>query len=113
MKLLFDANISRKIVTTLKDLFEGSSHVALLGLSGETPDEVIWESAKANEFTIVTADSDFLRLSAEHGPPPKVIRLERMNYSTRTAADLIRRNAIAISEFEASSRSVLLLRRMS
>lgn len=61
MKLLFDANISRKIVPMIEDLFQGSSHVALLGLSGET---------------------DFLRLSAQHGAPPKVIRFERMNYST-------------------------------
>lgn len=111
MKLLFDANISRKIVPMIEDLFQGSSHVALLGFSGETRDDVIWETAKANEFTIITADSDFLRLSAQYGPPPKVIRLERMNYSTRTAADLIRRNAIAISEFGASHRGVLLLRR--
>ena len=95
----------------LEDLFPGSSHVVSLGFSGETRDNVIWEAAKANEFTIVTADSDFLGLSARHGPPPKVIRLERMNYSTRIAAELIRRNAIAISEFEANTRAVLLLRR--
>lgn len=111
MKLLFDANISRKIVPMLEDLFQGSSHVASLGLSRETADDIIWEFAGKSGFTIVTADSDFLRLSAQHGAPPKVIRFERMNYSTRTAADLIRRNAIIISEFEASSRNVLVLRR--
>lgn len=111
MKLLFDANISRRIVPLIEDLFPGSSQVMLLGLSGETPDETIWEVARESGFTIVTADNDFLRLSAKYGAPPKVIRLERMDYSTQVAAALIRRNAVAIAEFESSKRNVLVLRR--
>jgi hypothetical protein len=45
------------------------------------------------------------------GPPPQVIRLERMDYSTEAAAELIRRYAIAITDLEQSARSVLILRR--
>ena len=111
MKLLFDANISRKIVPLLEDLFPGSSQVALLGFSGETPDKVIWEVAKQGSFVIVTADADFIKMSERHGSPPKVIRLERMDYSTAIAADLIRRKAVIIAEFGTSSRNALILRR--
>ena len=91
--------------------FPGSSQVMLLGLSCETPDETIWEVAREGGFTIVTADNDFLRLSAQHGAPPKVIRLERMDYSTQIAAALIRRNAATIAEFERRHRNVPVLRR--
>lgn len=111
MKLLFDANLSRRIVPLLADLFPESSHIGWVGLAGETPDAEIWEFARQREFTIVTADADFLRLSELHGSPPRVIRLERMDYSTEIAADLIRRYAVAIAEFDRSARSVLILRR--
>lgn len=111
MKLLFDANISRKILRLLGDLFPGSSQTVVAGLSGETPDDAIWEYAKDNAFTIVTADLDFAQLSGKLGFPPKVIRLERMDYSTEVAAEVIRRNAVIITEFYKSSRGVLILRR--
>ncbi|MFZ0592827.1 MAG: DUF5615 family PIN-like protein [Bryobacteraceae bacterium] len=111
MKLLFDANISRRIVRMLEDLFPESSHVSLAGFSGETPDRTIWEFAKRAQFAIVTADADFLRLAELHGAPPQIIRLERMDYSTEIAAGIIRRHAIAVAEFEKSTRSVLILRR--
>jgi predicted nuclease of predicted toxin-antitoxin system len=111
VKLLFDANISRKIVPMLVDLFPSSSQILLSGFTGETPDKLIWEHARESNFAIVSGDSDFVRLSNRLGPPPKVIRLERMDYSTQIAADLIRRNAIAISEFAESSSAILVLRK--
>jgi predicted nuclease of predicted toxin-antitoxin system len=46
VKLLFDANLSRRIVPLLEDLFPGSSHITQVGLAGETPDATIWEYAK-------------------------------------------------------------------
>jgi predicted nuclease of predicted toxin-antitoxin system len=113
VKLLFDANLSRKIVRLLEDLFPGSSQVMLLGLPGETADATIWQIARERGFTIVSADADFMRLSEQFGAPPKVIRLERMDYSTQTAASVIRRNSLLIYEFEQSSRTVLLLRKSS
>jgi predicted nuclease of predicted toxin-antitoxin system len=75
-------------------LFPGSSHITQVGLAGETADATIWEYARQNGFAIVTADADFLRLADQHGAPPKVVRLERMDYSTEVAAELIRRYAI-------------------
>lgn len=111
MKLRFDANISRRIVPLLADLFPESAHISDLGLSGEAPDSDIWEFAKREGFAIVTADADFIRLVERYGARPQVIRLERMDYSTEEAALLIRRYAVAIAEFEKSTFPTLSLRR--
>jgi predicted nuclease of predicted toxin-antitoxin system len=111
VKLLYDANLSRRIVPLLQDLFPESSHVSAVGLAGETPDLIIWEFAMQNGFAIITADADFLRLADERDAPPQIIRLERMDYSTEVAAQLIRRYAIGLVEFEKSGRSVMVLRR--
>ncbi len=94
----------------IADLFATVEHLQTLGFEGETPDEVIWQYAKNNGFVILTCDKDFFELAELHGPPPKVIRLESMNYRTYLAAELIRANAVLISEFEKSDRAVLNLR---
>ena len=60
MKLLFDANLSPKLVRRLGELFPGSAHVFDTGLARSTPDERIWEFAATERFTIIMADSDFL-----------------------------------------------------
>lgn len=72
MKLLFDENLSRRLVARLADLFPESSHVVLEGLQ-QNRDIVVLEYAKARGFAIVTADADFYELSTSFGPPPKVI----------------------------------------
>ncbi len=113
MKLLFDANLSPKLVGRLAELFPDSLHVFNTGLARFTSDEAIWEYAKANGFTIVTADSDFLELASSRGTPPKVIRLENCNYRTSRVEDLLRRHAILIAELEQSSRATLVIRNMT
>lgn len=72
MRLLFDENLSRRLIARLADLFPDSSHVVLEGLL-QNPDSVVGEYAKARSFAIVTADADFYGLSTTFGPPPKVI----------------------------------------
>jgi predicted nuclease of predicted toxin-antitoxin system len=71
LNLLFDANLSPKLVERLSDLFPGSMHVCETGLAKFTPDKAIWENARANRFLVVTADSDFVGLAEERGAPPK------------------------------------------
>ena len=66
MKLLFDENLSRKLVTRLSDLFPGSSHASTEGLLHK-PDADLWEHAKAGGFAIVTAHADFFELAARSG----------------------------------------------
>ncbi|MBX3314506.1 MAG: DUF5615 family PIN-like protein [Actinobacteria bacterium] len=46
MKLLFDQNLSRRLVDHVRDVFPESSHVALQGLAEATDDEV-WAFAAA------------------------------------------------------------------
>mgnify|MGYP001614420471 FL=1 len=110
MKLLFDANLSPKLVSRLAKLFPGSVHVFDTGLAQFTSDETIWEYARNNGFVIVTADSDFVELADQRGAPPKVVRLENCNYRTALVEDLLRRNAVRIAELEHSARTVLIIR---
>lgn len=98
MKLLFDENLSRKLVGRLGELYPESAHVAEFGLL-ESPDRDIWEFAKARGFIIVSADSDFYELATTIGPPPKVVWLRRWTHPTRDAERVLRREAIRITEF--------------
>lgn len=110
MKLLFDANLSPKLVGRLAGLFPGSAHLFSTGLERFTPDLRIWTYAAEHGFVIVTADGDFVELSARFGPPPQVIRLERCNFKTAAVEELLRRNAIRIAELAQSHRRVLVIR---
>jgi predicted nuclease of predicted toxin-antitoxin system len=83
LKLLVDENLAPDLAERLADLFPGSVHVGSVGL-GSMPDEVIWDYARANQFTFLTKDKDFANLSLALGPPPKVagkrgtVRLRRL-----------------------------------
>ncbi len=110
MRLLFDANLSPKLVRRLAELFPDSTHVFETGMAQFTSDETIWEYARTNGFVIVTADSDFLHLAETHGAPPQVVRLENCNYRTSQVEDLLRRNAVRIAELGHSARGVLIIR---
>jgi len=61
VRLLFDENLSRKLVSHLADLYPGSLHVAQADLL-RSADSEIWEFAKANDLTIVSTDADFFEL---------------------------------------------------
>ena len=100
MKLLFDENLSRKLVVRLAELYPESAHVAEADLL-ESPDREIGEFAKAGNFVIVSTDSDFYELATTIGPPPKVVWLRRWTHPTRDAERLLRREATRITEFAA------------
>jgi len=110
LKLLFDANLSPKLVRRVGELFPGSAHVFDSGMASFTPDEEIWAYARENGFAIVTADADFVELLERRGSPPKVVRLEKCDYRTRMVEDLLRRNAVRIAELEESDRELLIIR---
>ena len=61
MKLLFDQNLSFKLCRQLSDIFPGSNQVRLLGLDG-ADGRKIWETAKVNDFVLVSQDADFAEL---------------------------------------------------
>lgn len=98
MKLLFDHNLSPRLVHLLANLYPQSSHVAELGLDRAADGEV-WELARTAGFTIVTKDSDFNDLVVLRGFPPKVIWLRLGNCTTRQAEQTLRTSYQVISEF--------------
>lgn len=88
MKLLFDQNISFRILRLLPENFLNSRQVGSVGLN-DHEDVEIWEFAKRNDFTIVTFDADYFDLSVLKGFPPKVIWLRTGNLVTSEIADRI------------------------
>ncbi|MGH8138395.1 MAG: DUF5615 family PIN-like protein [Steroidobacteraceae bacterium] len=62
MKLLFDENLSSKLVGRLQAEYPDSSHVELEGLRS-TPDQQIWTYARDRAFAVVSKDDDFSSLS--------------------------------------------------
>jgi len=99
MKLLFDQNLSPKLVQRLADLFSGSSHVQTEGLDAASDDEV-WEHAKLNGFAIVTKDEDYSDMSTVRGTPPKVIWLLLGNCKTAQVEAVFRARFAHIQAFE-------------
>ena len=102
MKLLFDQNLSRKLVTRLTDIFPTASHVQLQGLAEKT-DTAIWDFAKLNDFCIVTQDADFTERSRLYSSPPKVVWLRCGNAPTNQVETLIRSGQEAMQELLSNS----------
>src|ERR1700687_1670097 len=99
MKLLFDQNLSPKLVTRLADLYPDSSHVQSAGLDCADDDQ-IWDHAKVNGFAVVTKDEDYNNLSVVRGSPPKVIWLQIGNCSTAQVEAVFRARFADIDAFE-------------
>ena len=89
MKLLFDHNLSPRLVNRLADVYPDSQHIFLLGLE-QAEDRVVWEYARQYEFVLVTRDSDFNELSVLRGFPPKVIWIRRGNCATHEIEEILR-----------------------
>lgn len=81
MKLLFDQNISFRIIKKLEDFFPEASQVRICGLENKSDREIL-EYAKDNNYSIVTFDADFYDLTVLNGHPPKIIWLRLGNTST-------------------------------
>lgn len=107
MKLLFDHNLSHRLVQRLSDIFPDSAQTRLLNF-GTAPDAAIWEYAKLNGFVIVTLDKDFSDLAHQRGVPPKVIWLRCGNSRVADVECLLRLNLNAIKNFEADSSADIL-----
>ena len=108
MKLLFDQNLSHKLVAEFASEFPGSKHVRELGLAN-SDDDAIWEHAKQQGFVILSKDSDFHQKSFLVGHPPRVIWLRLGNCSTSTIARTLRSSAAVIAEFGAHKEASFLV----
>ena len=107
MKLLFDHNLSRRLIQRLKDNFPEAIHVSMLGLE-KAPDLTVWSYAQSNGYTIVTKDSDFNDLGFLYGFPPKILWLRLGNCSTREIEIAMRAHAKLIQDFIADPQMGIL-----
>jgi predicted nuclease of predicted toxin-antitoxin system len=110
MKLLFDENVSHKLIEKLSDLYPESIHVRDKGL--KTSDDIsIWEFAKRNHYMIVSKDEDFHHLSFVRGAPPKVIGIYLGNCRTKAVEILLRQHYEMIVAFADDVKAAFLLLR--
>ncbi|MEY4875498.1 MAG: hypothetical protein RI955_1057 [Bacteroidota bacterium] len=98
MKLLFDENISFRILKKIESKFPESKHTLYHGLNGKTDTE-IWDVAKKEELVIVTFDEDYFEMMMIKGFPPKVIWLRIGNSSTNEIVELLEKNFDEIKLF--------------
>ncbi len=109
MKLLFDESLSPKLVLLLHDLFPESESALQNGLA-RMGDRRILDYAAAQDFILVSTDSDFQSLLKET-PNAKVVILRSCDYPTAVAARVLRRNAILIAELQNSRDPLIILDR--
>lgn len=96
MKLLFDQNLSPRLVKALADVFPGSTHVQEAGL-GRATDAEVWRYAAEGGYAIVSKDSDFNELMLLHGRMTPVVWIRRGNCDTAGIERLLRSAQPAIS----------------
>jgi predicted nuclease of predicted toxin-antitoxin system len=93
MKILFDQNISFRVLPKIKFIYTEAKQVRELGLENSS-DRDIWQYAKQNHYTIVTFDADFFDMANLFGHPPKIIWLRVGNRNTNHLAEFL------LSKFE-------------
>jgi predicted nuclease of predicted toxin-antitoxin system len=108
VKLLFDENLSRRLVRRLADLYPESEHVVTSGLAA-ADDVAVWSDARSRGFTIVTRDWDFLQLSTVRGSPPKVIWIRIGNCSVEAIESVLRERHLEVRRFEDDASATLLI----
>jgi predicted nuclease of predicted toxin-antitoxin system len=82
LSLLLDENLSPRLIPRLTSLFPGLMHVRDVDLK-QADDWTIWDWARQNSYTVLTADSDFVAMASETGPPPRVVYIERCDFPFR------------------------------
>jgi len=102
LKILFDQNISYRVVKKIQNIFPGSVQVREIGLENAT-DKEIWDFAKNNSYSIITFDSDFSSFSILYSHPPKVIWLRIGNVTTDALINFLESHAETITEFLTSA----------
>ena len=98
MKLLFDENLSFRLVGALADIYPESAHVRDVGLLG-AEDPAIWVYAAEHGFLLTSKDTDFYDRSVFFGAPPKVLWLRIGNSTVAETAGLLRHQYILIRRF--------------
>lgn len=107
MKLLFDENLSFRLVAALADIYPDSSHVREVGLLG-ADDLRIWSFAGEHGFLLASKDTDFYERSLVFGAPPKIIWLRIGNSTVNETITLLRSQYIVIRHFAEDTTATFL-----
>lgn len=105
MRLLFDENLSHRLVDLLADVYPDSVHVRDIGLASATDLEVA-RYASDVDLVIVTKDIDFEELGLASSHQPRIIRLAIGNSSTADVERILRSVATEVEALSATSRVV-------
>ena len=109
MKILFDENLSYRIVNRIKSVYPEAAHVDQVGLPERPGDPLIWKWARENDYiVIVSQDADFVDLLDRNGAPPKVIHLRFGNQRVATVAEFLVAKHSMISAFAEDKEHSLL-----
>ncbi|MGH9962210.1 MAG: DUF5615 family PIN-like protein [Pyrinomonadaceae bacterium] len=95
MKLLFDQNLSPRLVELLENTDPDSTHVQSVKLD-RANDEEVWRFAGENGYVIVSKDADYYERSLLFGHPPNVVWIRRGNCSTTQIEDILRTHSAEI-----------------
>lgn len=108
MKLLFDENLSHRLVELVASSFPESTHPDLVDLRGAS-DADMWLYARTHALVIVSKDNDFRQRAFLLGPPPKVIWLAVGNAGTTAISELLLDRQDHIRRFSADPDDALLI----
>ena len=108
MKLLFDENLSPRLVELLAADFPDSTHIERVGLRGST-DTAVWNYAREHGYVIVSKDNDFRQRVFLYGPPPRVVWLSVGNAGTNAIETLIRAGRERLRAFDLEADGSLLV----
>ena len=107
MKLLFDQNLSPRLVQRLSDLYPGSATYTSIGLD-RASDTRLWQYARERGFILVTQDADFSEMIEVLGFPPKVVWIRRGNCSTSQIESILRQHLDAMAGLERDATAGIL-----
>ncbi len=99
MRLLFNQNLSVRLVRSLSDVYPGSSHVSLVG-SDRASDAEVFDYALDNGYALVSKDVDFAELAQARSPSPTVVWLRLGNCTTSEIEDTLRARQEAVAALE-------------
>lgn len=108
MRLLFDQNVSYRVVKQLKPNFSDIIGVREVGLLN-SDDVHTWEYARQHDYTVVTFDKDIPNIGSVRGFPPKIIWLHTGNLSNQAVVDLFLNRSDEFANFIANVRKGCLL----
>jgi predicted nuclease of predicted toxin-antitoxin system len=108
LKLLFDENLSPRLVELLSAQFPDSTHVHNIGL-GSADDEAVWRHAEEHGFVICTKDADFQERAVVALTGPKIVWIRRGNCTTSDLAAILLRHTDDIKRLAADPTAAILV----